>query len=147
MELTEERIIKLVKDHFELEISNNIVDFENTDFMMYSESTADGYEVFVATHDSRNPSICEEVHYYDSDLSRIFTEQINYGDKTFYIDEGIYEDCYFDDALMELFAEVVEEIIQEAQDGESNTDITIGEIKYLTEEYGLEAEEIEETVS
>ena len=147
MKLTEERIIKLVKDHFELEISTNIVDFENTDFMMYSESTADGYEVFVATHDSRNISICEEVHYYDGDLSRIFTEQINYGDPTFYIDEGISDDCYFDDALMELFAEVVEEIIQEAQDGESNTDITIEEIKYLTEEYDLEAEEIEETVS
>jgi hypothetical protein len=146
-ELTEERIIELVKDHFELEISTDIMNFENRDFMIYSESTADGYEVFIATHDPRNPSICEEVHYYDSDLSKIFTDQISYGDKSFYICDGIYEDCYFDEALVELFADVVEEVIQEAEDGEGNTNITKKEIEILKINHGLNAEEIEETVS
>ena len=52
-------------------------------------------------------------------------------------------DCYFNDKLLELFGENVEDIVQEAEDGISDTDITLKEINLLKEEYGL-TEEVEE---
>ena len=33
----------------------------------YTETTADGYEVWVATEDERSPYIGEDLYYYDSD--------------------------------------------------------------------------------
>ena len=145
--ITEERMIKLYKDYACIEISTNISDFENVDCHIYSESTADGYDVYVCTNNVRQPSICEDVYYYDSDLADAFEEQIRYGDSTFYICDGIYDDCYFNDKLLELFADNVEDIVQEAEDGISETDITLQEINILKEEHGLNEEEIEETVS
>tara|TARA_R100001594_G_scaffold142214_1_gene188925 strand:+ start:359 stop:820 length:462 start_codon:yes stop_codon:yes gene_type:complete len=139
----EERMIKLYKDWIGIEISNDISDFDNVDCNIYNESTADGYDVFVCTNNSRHVSICEDVYYYDHDLPDAFEEQIRYGDRTFYIDEYIYDDCYFNDKLIELFAENVEEIIKDAELGLTEIDITLKEINLLKEEYGL-TEEVED---
>ena len=139
----EERMIKLYKDWIGIEISNDISDFDNVDCNIYNESTADGYDVFVCTNNSRHVSICEDVYYYDHDLPDAFEEQIRYGDRTFYIDEYIYDDCYFNDKLIELFAENVEEIIKHAELGLTEIDITLKEINLLKEEYGL-TEEVED---
>ena len=43
--ILEERMIELVKNHLEISISTDISDFENVDCHIYSESTADGYDV------------------------------------------------------------------------------------------------------
>ena len=141
----EERMIKLYKDWMDISISTNVSDFDNVDCLIYNESTADGYDVFIVTNDSRRPSICEDVHYYDNGLADAFEEQIRYGDKTFYIDDSVYEDCYFDDKLIELFAENVEEIVKEAEEGLTDLDITLKEINLLKEEYELENEEADST--
>ena len=62
---------------------------------MYSESTADGYEVYVATHDDQNVSINEDVYYYDSDLTDVIMEQLE--DRySVYIDEYLYDEIYMD---------------------------------------------------
>ena len=135
--MQEDRQIELVKNHLGLSISTDISDFENVDCMIYSESTADGYDVYICTNDSKNPSICEDVYYYDHDLADALREQIRYGDETFYIDEYIYEDCYIDDMFVEVFNEFVEEIIENDE-----LDITLEEINSLKEEYGI-TEEVE----
>ena len=127
MELPEERLIELVKDYYDLDISHEINDFENVDCAIYEESTADGYSVYVVTNNTRNISICEEVYYYDHNLADAFEEQVRYGDQTFYIDASIYDDSYFDDKLVSMFVDRVEEIIEE--------------LKSLKEEYGIEDEE------
>ena len=138
--MLESRMIELVKNHLEISISTDISDFENNDCTIYNESTADGYDVFVVTNDTRNVHVCENVFYYDHDIADQFSEQIRYGDRTFYIDDGIYEDCYIEDKLLELFAENVEDIIQDEE-----LDITLEEIAYLKEEYELEDEEANST--
>jgi hypothetical protein len=112
--------------------------------MIYNESSADGYDLWVVTNNSRNPVVCEDVHYYDHNLADSFEEQIRYGDRTFYICEYVYEDCYFNDKLVELFAENVEEIVQEAEAGTLDSNITLKEINLLKEEYGIEDEETTE---
>ena len=139
-EMTEERMIELVKNHLEISISTDISDFENNDCTIYNESTADGYDVFVITNDTRNVNVCENVFYYDHDIADQFSEQIRYGDRTFYIDSDIYEDCYIEDKLIELFVENVEDIIEDEE-----LDITLEEIAYLKEEYEIENEEANST--
>jgi len=134
------RMVELVKNHLEISISTDISDFENNDCTIYNESTADGYDVFVVTNDTRNVHVCENVFYYDHDIANQFSEQIRYGDRTFYIDSDIYEDCYIEDKLIELFAEHVEDIIEDEE-----LDITIEEINYLKQEYELEDEEANST--
>jgi len=133
--MPDERMIELVKNHLDISISTDISDFENVDCTIYNESTADGYDVFVITNDTRNVNVCENVFYYDHDIANQFREQIRYGDTTFYIDEDIYNDCYIDDQLIELFVEYVDGIMQNEE-----LDLTLGEIKYLNEEYELEDE-------
>ena len=137
-EMPEERMIELVKNHLEISISTDISDFDNNDCTIYNESTADGYDVFVVTNDTRNVNVCENVFYYDHDIADQFSEQIRYGDKTFYIDDSIYEDCYIEDKLVELFAENVEDIIEDDE-----LDLTLEEINYLKEEYDLNEETTE----
>jgi hypothetical protein len=127
--MLDERMIELVKNHLDISISTDISDFENVDCTIYNESTADGYDVFVITNDPRNVNVCENVFYYDHDIANQFREQIRYGDTTFYIDEDIYNDCYIDDQLIELFVEYVDEIVQNEE-----LNLTLGEIKYLNEE-------------
>ena len=138
----EERMIKLYKDYMNISISTNVNDFDNVDCMIYNESSADGYDLYVCTNDSRHPSICEDVHYYEHGLADAFEQQIRYGDRTFYVCEYVYEDCYFDDKLVELFAENVEDIVKDAEEGLTDLNITLKEINLLKEEYGL-AEEVE----
>ena len=138
LEILNERQIELVKNHLGLSISTDISDFENVDCMIYNESTADGYDVYICTNDSRHPIICEDVYYYDHDLADAFEEQVRYGDETFYIDDCVYEDCYLEDKLIEMFQEHVEDIIENDE-----LDITLEEINYLKEEYGI-TEEVED---
>ena len=136
--MLESRMIELVKNHLGISISTNINDFDNVDCLIYNESTADGYDIYICTNDSRHPSICEDVYYYDHDLANAFEDQVRWGDQTFYIDDCVYEDCYFNDKLIEMFAEKVEDIIEDEE-----LDITLEEINYLKEEYGL-TEEVED---
>ena len=134
--MLDERMIELIKNHLELSISQNINDFENVDCMIYNESTADGYDVWVVTNDPRQVSICEDVYYYASDLANAFEEQARWGDRTFYIDDYVFEEAYIEDKLIEMFSENVEDIIENDE-----LDITLEEIEYLKEEYDLNEEE------
>jgi hypothetical protein len=135
-DMLESRMIELIKNHLEISISQDVSDFDNVDCHIYSESTADGYDVYMCTNNPSQPSICEDVYYYEHDLADAFQEQVRYGDKTFYVCDSIYEDCYFDDTLVEMFAEYVDDIVENDE-----LDITIEEINYLKKEYELEDEE------
>ena len=134
--LGDDRAIKLLKDHLEIEISNGIEDFGNVDCLIYEESSADGYSVYVVTNDDAHVSVCEDVYYYDHDLPKAFEEQIRYGDRTFYIDASVYDECYFDDKLLEMFVDHIEDIVENGA-----LELTENEIEELKEEYGIENEE------
>jgi len=124
-------MIEILKLQLGLNITTDIVEFDKVDCTVYSESTADGYDVYVVTNDSKSPHICEDVYYYDHDIAERIAEQIRWGDTSFYIDDYIYEDCYIEDKLIEMFTETVEDIVK-------GDVITEEERKFLIEEYGLE---------
>lgn len=145
MTLTEEKMIKIAKKSLGLTLTE---DFNGADVYCYNESTVDGYDVFVLTHDTTNINICENVYYYDSDLASAIMEEIQYngGSETvLHIDSYLWDDIYMDDQMLEYFGETVDDIIENNE--EEGYGLTPAEIQDLTEEYGLDAEEIKETVS
>ena len=104
-------------------------DPNKSEFKVYSESTADGYEVYVATHDDKKIIISEDIYYYDSDLTDVIMEQLE-EHYSVYIDSYLYEDIYMDDKFEEYFNENVDEIVNDIPDS-----FTKEELKYVKREY------------
>ena len=142
-EPSRETIIKVVKEHFNFKLDENAYNYY--DIAAYTESTADGYEVYVVTNDMQSININEDVYYYESDVPQaLIDEIIGYGggDTVVYADQYFLDEIYFDDAMADLFVENIDDILAEAeQEGYS---LTVAELAWLKHEY---AEETEETVS
>jgi hypothetical protein len=117
-ELDHDQMLKSITDHFEFEITD---DWPNRpDIMFYSETTADGYEVWIATDNERNPSVNEDIYYYDNDWLQkmpdamtdgvtIYYENLNDKDYAFQeIVENVYDD-YYNDKKQKIENELIEE--------------------------------------
>ena len=130
--LTEELIEQKLKEKYEhpanpdedimLEILQDEYGFELTDsynrapdYSIYAESTADGYEVWVATFgDGSNVCIGEDVHYYESDLSDKLQEAMVDHCELIYVDD--LEADYVEDAIVSLYQDLCEEKEEEITD-------------------------------
>ena len=113
-DLAKEAVLK----HFGVEFTD---DYSNSaDFYVYEESTADGYSVFVATHDQSVVNVNENVYYYDSDLGDALEEFIKYsnGDEDdpeiIYVDD--FNQQFIDDAIVQLFEYLAERFEEEVID-------------------------------
>ena len=104
-----------VLNHFHVEFTDDYSG--NADFYIYEESTADGYSVFVATHDQRVVNVNENVYYYDSDLGDALEEYIKYSNGDEHTPEVIYVDDlnqqFIDDAIVQLFEYLAERFEEE----------------------------------
>jgi len=146
MTITEEKMIKIAKKSLGLTITDSFD--TGCDLYCYDESTVDGDDVWVLTHSLNDINICENVYYYESDLASAVMEEIQYngGSETLlHMDEYLWDDLYMDDKMLEHFGETIDSIIED--NDEEGYGLTKAEIQELKDEYGLEAEEIEETVS
>ena len=64
-DLDHDYMLKTIANHFDFKITS---DWPNQpDMMFYTENTADGYEVWIATDNDRNPNVNEDIYYYDND--------------------------------------------------------------------------------
>lgn len=113
-----------VLNHYGAKLTDDWTD--EAEYYIYEETTKDGYSVFVATNDTNSISVCEDVHYYDSDLADVLEEQIKYSNgvedypEVIYVDNLIDQD-FIDGAIENLFIylsekfeeEVVNELIEE----------------------------------
>jgi hypothetical protein len=118
-DLAKESVLK----HFYVELTDQWTD--NASFYIYEESTVDGYSVWIATYDTSQINISEDVHYYDSNLGDALEEAIRYGNgdehnpDLIYVDD-LYQD-FIDSAIQELFTylsnrfeeEVIDELLNE----------------------------------
>lgn len=145
-EPTHEKMIDAVKKYYGITIDENA--YQNADIYAFEETTADGYSVYVVTHDMSSINVSEDVHYYDSGVAQAIMEQINHsnGECVLYADQYFLDDIYFDDTLLEAFQDIAESIYEEIinEDGDYNFDMA--ELKWLKEEF-TESEEINQTVS
>lgn len=126
---------KIVLDYLGTSIEHE--DFGKAEFKVYSESTADGYEVFVATFDDQNISISEDVYYYGSDLADVVMGALEES-YSVYIDSYLYDDIYLDDSFEEYFSEHVEQIVFDVPDSFTEEELVFVKSEYLDDE---EAEE------
>ena len=142
--MTESKKIEMIKSHLNINITHDANQWENADLRVYKETTADDYEIFVVTSDV-NPSITEDVHYYDSDLAESIMEEVEsffdnlqpdvmkdfYTENmNIYIEEELY-DIYMNDALLSWLEDNVEAIIENSEE----LSLTDDEVTYLEETY------------
>ena len=125
---------KIVLDYLDTIMYHDMNDWEKADVKAYTESTADGYELFIVTFDDQNPSINDDVHYYDSDVAEQVMGNLEQG-YSVYIDEYLYDDIYLDDSFEEYFSSNVEDIVDANPDS-----FTKEEMKFVKFEYGLDEE-------
>ena len=125
----------IVLEHLDTTIEHDMNSFDKTDVKVYTETTADGYELFIVTRDDQNPSITDDVHYYDSEVAYCVMEHLENGHSV-YIDEYLYEDLYMDDQFEEYFNENVEDIVSYNPDS-----FTGEELNFIKKEHGIEKED------
>ena len=143
--MTESKKIEMIKSHLNINITHDANQWENAELRVYKETTADDYEIFVVTSDV-NPSITEDVHYYDSDLAESIMEEVEsffdnlqpdvmkdfYTENmNIYIEEELYDDIYMNDTLMSWLEDNVEAIIENSEE----LSLTDDEVTYLEETY------------
>lgn len=145
-EPTNEKIIEAVKSYYGLKIDDNA--WSNADVYAYEETTVDGYSVWVVTEDMKSISVSEDVYYYENDVPSAIMEMVTNcgGHCTLYADQYFLDDIYFDDMLLEEFAEIADKIYDEIANDEGDYGFDMAEILWLKEEF-TESEEINQTVS
>jgi len=109
----EEKLAKVL-DHWDAEIVSMWDDSCNRWF--YMESTADSYEVYVATYGKPNDiSICENVYYYENGWLDEMPNAIKDGAKIYFSE--LEDDNYgFVDAINETYEHYFEDKVEEMQD-------------------------------
>ena len=130
-DLAKESVLK----HFNIELTDDYS--SSADFYVYEESTADGYSVFVATHDQSVVNVNENVYYYDSDLSGALVDFMKYSNGDEENPEVVYVDDlnqqFIDDALVQLFEylaerfeeEIIDELTDEGYEYENVNEIEV----------------------
>ena len=111
-DIDHDEALKAIEEHYEFKLTDN---WNGTpDFSVYAETTADGYEVWVATSgDGRNICINEDVHYYENDLSEKLAEAITDYNELIYVDD--LDSYYVQDAVTEVYDEYVNDMKQEVE--------------------------------
>ena len=105
----EEHVMDVVLKHFDLELTDQWTS-NAIDHYIYEENTADGYEVYVSTHSSREVSVCENVFQYDNELGEEFKQAIkdnDHGGSVIYL-SMLHDDAYWiQETIQELYTELV----------------------------------------
>ena len=110
----DDNALEKIQKYYEFELTDQWS--RNPDYHIYAETTADGYEVWVATDgDGRNVCISEDVYYYESDLGDVFQSVITDGyNELIYVDD--IESQYVEDGIMMAYEDFVKDMIQEVED-------------------------------
>ena len=110
-ELDTDEQLSAVLNHFEAEITH---DFMQGQIKFYEETTADGYSVYVATEDTNNVSICDDVFYYESERFSKLEDAVIDG-LTIYIDEYDMGDYGLQDQIERLYQRYYRDMIAEVE--------------------------------
>ena len=135
MEITIDRIKDIVHQYWGNEdpVSDSQRYFDCMDYQCYTETTRDGYEVYVLKPTKEEMDIQEHVYYYDHDLAddlfEIILERC-----TVFIDSYLWEDIYMDDKYEEYWVDQMTNT-DELSEMFEETDMTEEEFKYLKKEY------------
>ena len=110
-DMDENKAWDLLKEHFHCNVTES---FHHgiKDFYCYTENTADGYELWIATNNIDSPCISEDVYYYTNQIADVIVEAIVNGEDM-YIDD--LASHYFMDAIEKAYVEMVNNIKEEIE--------------------------------
>ena len=87
------------------------------DYYCYPETTADGYEVYVATYDDKSICVGEHIHYYDSNLATELEDAIRGGGcEEIYVASDFIDEYWYSDMFSEIYQSICEITEQEIKD-------------------------------
>jgi len=109
----DEHARKQVLEHYECEITDQ---WQNPDFSIYEESTADGYSVWIATDDDKHINVNEDVYYYENELHDVLYDAIPdynniYCDNYDFVEDAITR--HYEDLLCRIEDQIVDELLDE----------------------------------
>ena len=115
---------KIVLEYYDAEIKH---DWGYANMYFTVMSTADGYEVYMATEDEQKPYFEQDVYYYESDWFEKLPDAIRDG-LTIHVDEYYMEEYGYQDAITEVYEdywndqkeEVENELIDEGYEWEKD---------------------------
>ena len=110
-EIDQEDQKEIVLEYYGVELTDRFDN--NCGYYIYSESTRDGYEVYVAAESVRNVCISEDVYYYDSDLHDALSGAIEDELSPIYLDDT--EADFVDYAIERLYEFVYDEKYDEVE--------------------------------
>ena len=107
---------KMELEHYDVEFTDMYNN--NCGYYIYTESTRDGYEVWVATESMDNVCISEDVSYYDSDLYEVLADAIKDELSPIYLDdtEAYFVDYAISEVYEYLYDRKLEEVESELED-------------------------------
>ena len=124
--------------HYDCEVTDQ---WQNPDFSIYEESTADGYSVWIASANTNNISINEDVYYYDGDLPDVLYEAIPDYNRIYCDCEDIIEDAitrHYEDLLCRIEDEIIDELLDEGYNHRITNPInTLQYIEMISQDYSL----------
>ncbi len=115
-EIDQEDQKKMVLEYYDVELTDRYN--SNCQYYMYSESTRDGYEVWVASESMGGVCISEELYYYDSDLHEALADAIKDELSPIYLDdtEAEFVDYAIEQVYEDLYDRKLEEVESELED-------------------------------
>ena len=106
-------MLEILQDEYDFELTDSYS--RNPDYSIFAESTADGYEVYIATFgDGSDVCVSEDVHYYDGELSDKLQEAMVDHCELIYVDD--LDAYYVEDAIVSLYQDLYEEKQDEVTD-------------------------------
>ena len=109
----DDNALEKLQKYYEFELTDSYN--ETPDYSIYAETTADGYEVWVATSgDGRNVCINEDVHYYENDLHQALYDAMMDYNELIYVDD--LEAYYVQDAIDKAWETMVDDMYGEVED-------------------------------
>jgi len=99
--------------HYECEVTDQ---WQNPDFSVYEESTADGYSVWIATANDKSINVSEDVYYYENELTDVLYEAIPdysniYCDNYDFVEDAITR--HYEDLMCRIEDETIDELLDE----------------------------------
>ena len=82
-------------------------------YYVYSESTADGHTVYIATENAQSIDVSSDIYYYDSELYTVLQDAIRDGYSTIYLEDMDYLPQATEDLYLELLERFEEDIRDE----------------------------------
>ena len=107
----EDRISKL-EDKYGFEIVSN---WDRCDAYFYSDETADGYSIWIATEQEGNVCINEDVYYYESQWFEKLADYLRDGCRV-YVDSYSQDEYGFEEVIEVLYEEWYIESYEEIED-------------------------------